>query len=95
MKASFTAADRSRIEKAIREKYAKAARSLDGLFRYPTGRAGLESLRYDPLVMSQLPQRVLASYCGAGKPSRWELSAPDLLGASQGTHEPQDGVAAG
>ena len=68
MNAGFTAADRSRIEKVIREKYAKAARSPDGLFRYPTGRAGLESLRYDPIVMSQLPERVLASYCGVGNP---------------------------
>ena len=52
----------------MREKYAKAARSLEGLFRYPTGRAGLEGLRYEPTLMSQLPERVLASYCGVGNP---------------------------
>ena len=68
MKASLTAADRSRIEKVIREKYAKAARSLEGLFRYPTGRAGLDGLRYDPTVTNRLPEPVLASYCGVGNP---------------------------
>jgi SAM-dependent methyltransferase len=68
MKTSFTAADRSGIEKVIREKYAKAARSLEGLFRYPTGRAGLEGLRYDPSVTNRLPEPVLASYCGVGNP---------------------------
>jgi arsenite methyltransferase len=68
MKASLTAADRSRIEKVIREKYAKAAHSLAGLFRYPTGRAGLEGLRYDPGMISALPEPALASYCGVGNP---------------------------
>jgi arsenite methyltransferase len=68
MKAGLTAADRSRIGKAVREKYAKAARGLEGLFRYPTGRAGLESLGYDPAVISALPEPGLASYCGVGNP---------------------------
>jgi len=68
MKANFTTADRSRIEKLIREKYEKAARSLEGLFRYPTGRAGLESLRYDPAMISALPEPAVASYCGVGNP---------------------------
>jgi SAM-dependent methyltransferase len=68
MKASFTPVDRRRIEKVIREKYAKAARSLEGLFRYPTGRAGLEGLGYEPNLMNQLPEHVLASYCGVGNP---------------------------
>ena len=68
MKARFTAADRSRIEKVIREKYAKAARSPEGLFRYPTGRAGLEALRYDPAMIRALSEAAVASYCGVGNP---------------------------
>ena len=40
MQAGLTAIDMRRIEKVIREKYAKAARSPEGLFPYPTGRAG-------------------------------------------------------
>ena len=31
--------DKSRIEAGIRRKYVKVARSPDGLFKYPTGRA--------------------------------------------------------
>jgi len=68
MKARFTAADRSRIEKVIREKYAKAARSPEGLFRYPTGRAGLEALTYDPAMIRALSEAAVASYCGVGNP---------------------------
>ena len=68
MQATFTANDRTRIERVIRGKYAKAARSPEGLFRYPTGRAGMESLRYDPATISALPEPAVASYCGVGNP---------------------------
>jgi SAM-dependent methyltransferase len=68
MKTSFAAADRSRIEKVIREKYATAARSPEGLFRYPTGRAGLDALTYDHEMIQRVPDSVLASYCGVGNP---------------------------
>jgi SAM-dependent methyltransferase len=68
MKASFAAADRSRIEKVIREKYAEAARSPEGLFHYPVGRAGLEALTYDHEMIQRVPDSVLASYCGVGNP---------------------------
>lgn len=68
MKASFTAVDRSRIEKVIREKYAKAARSPEGLFHYPVGRAGLEALTYEHEMIRRVPDSVLASYCGVGNP---------------------------
>jgi SAM-dependent methyltransferase len=68
MKASFTAVDRSGIKKVIREKYAKAARNPEGLFRYPTGRAGLEALRYDPAMIRALSEAAVASYCGVGNP---------------------------
>jgi hypothetical protein len=40
----LTPQDKERIEASIREKYLKAAASPEGLFRYPTGRAGLEAL---------------------------------------------------
>ncbi len=42
--------------------------SPDGLFTYPTGRAGLEALRYDPKTIQSFPETVLASYCGVGNP---------------------------
>ena len=68
MKASFTAVDRSGIKKVIRDKYAKAARNPEGLFRYPTGRAGLEALTYDPAMIRALSEAAVASYCGVGNP---------------------------
>jgi SAM-dependent methyltransferase len=68
MKASLTAVERGRVEKVIREKYAKAARSPEGLFPYPTGRGGLEGLGYDPALMKRLPERVVGSFCGVGNP---------------------------
>lgn len=68
MEATFSQNERARIYQEIRRKYARAARSLDGLFQYPTGRSGLEGLGYDPVVMNRLPERVVASYCGVGNP---------------------------
>jgi SAM-dependent methyltransferase len=64
----FTSAERARIEEAIKAKYAKVATSPEGKFRYPTGREGLEALRYDPQVIKLLPESVAASYCGVGNP---------------------------
>jgi arsenite methyltransferase len=60
--------DSKRIEESIRQKYARVSESPDGLFTYPTGRAGLEALRYDPKIIQSLPETFLASYCGVGNP---------------------------
>jgi arsenite methyltransferase len=68
METTFSRDERGRIYEEIRRKYARAARSLDGLFRYPTGRAGLDDLGYDPALMKRLPEQVVASYCGVGNP---------------------------
>jgi arsenite methyltransferase len=68
MDAELTRQDQQRIEESIREKYIKVAGSPEGLFRYPTGRAGLEALGYDPIILRALPAPVAASYCGVGNP---------------------------
>jgi len=68
MKNGFTDEDRKKIGEGIRQRYAKAALSPEGHFRYPTGKAGLESLGYDRSVLKILPDEVLASYCGVGQP---------------------------
>jgi hypothetical protein len=68
METTFSRDERARIYQEIRRKYTRAAQSLDDLFQYPTGRAGLEGLGYDPAVMNRLPERVVASYCGVGNP---------------------------
>lgn len=56
------------IRKAIRDKYAKASGSASGLFRYPTGRAGAETLGYDPFIVRDAPAAMLECFCGVGNP---------------------------
>ena len=68
MENELTSRDKKRIEESIRGKYAKVARSPEGLFRYPTGRAGLEVLNYDPEITNTLPETVMSFYCGVGNP---------------------------
>ena len=60
--------DKQKIETGIREKYAKVAGGPQGLFKYPTGKAGLEALGYDPEILKSLPESVLDSFCGVGNP---------------------------
>ena len=60
--------DLKQIHAGIRAKYAKVAVSLEGQFTYPTGRAGLEQLRYDAAIVEDLPEAVAGSFCGVGNP---------------------------
>jgi arsenite methyltransferase len=64
----LTLEDRQRIEENIRQKYLQAAANPEGLFPYPTGRAGLEALGYAADMIRDLPEAVAASYCGVGNP---------------------------
>lgn len=68
MNTDFTTEDRKKIEEGIRGKYAKVAVNPQGLFSYPTGRAGLEALKYDPDILRSLPETALDSFCGEGNP---------------------------
>jgi arsenite methyltransferase len=68
MKMDFSTEDRKRIDDGIRQKYAKVAITPEGLFQYPTGHAGLESLKYDQQILRSLPAPVLESFCGVGNP---------------------------
>jgi SAM-dependent methyltransferase len=68
MELKLTTKDKKRIEKSIRQKYTKVAAKPDGLFKYPTGLAGLTALNYDSELMGALPEPVAASYCGVGNP---------------------------
>ena len=68
MENELTAQDKQRIEASIRGKYLKVAASPEGLFRYPTGRAGLEALDYAMDMVGDLPEPVAAAYCGVGNP---------------------------
>jgi len=64
----ITQDDLKKIEEGIRNKYSKVAENPEGLFAYPTGRAGMEALKYDPKLISAVPQAVISSYCGVGNP---------------------------
>ena len=68
MEPQISQKDKDRIDAGIRDKYTKVANSPEGLFKYPTGRAGLETLRYNPALIQSLPESVASSYCGVGNP---------------------------
>ncbi|MBU0732969.1 MAG: methyltransferase type 11, partial [Proteobacteria bacterium] len=68
MEIKLTADDRRRIEESIHQKYAKVASNPEGHFRYPTGRAALEALAYDPETIQTLAENMVSSYCGVGNP---------------------------
>ncbi len=68
MEIGITQEDLAQIQAGIRNKYTGVADSPEGRFRYPTGRMGLEALKYDAAVIAALPDEVAASYCGVGNP---------------------------
>ena len=68
MEPPLTDEEKQTIEKGIRQKYAKVSVSPEGLFKYPTGRAALKTLHYDPQIIQTLPEEALDSYCGVGNP---------------------------
>jgi arsenite methyltransferase len=68
MELPLTPADKDRIETGIREKYGQVAAGPQGLFKYPTGKAGLEALGYDPKILKTFPDSILESFCGVGNP---------------------------
>lgn len=68
METEFSPQEKDKICKEIRKKYKQVAKNPEGLFKYPTGKAGLEALQYDPEVIKALPETVIASFCGVGNP---------------------------
>lgn len=68
METKLSSEDRKCIAESIRQKYAGVSENPEGLFTYPTGQAGVKALKYDPKIIQNLPETVLASYCGVGNP---------------------------
>jgi SAM-dependent methyltransferase len=68
METEFSSKEKDKIYKGIRKRYKQVAKKPDGLFKYPTGKAGLEALQYDAEIILALPETVVASYCGVGNP---------------------------
>lgn len=68
MNADLTIQDRLKIQESIRTKYRKVAENPEGLFNYPTGRAGMKALEYAPEILQALSEDAVDSYCGVGDP---------------------------
>ena len=68
MQTSYSHQEKEKIRREIRKKYAKVAENPESLFRYPTGKPGLEALHYDADILAKLPGTVTASFCGVGNP---------------------------
>lgn len=68
MEVDLTIQEKQKIEETLREKYGKVAVSPEGQFKYPTGLAGLRALNYNPEILQDLPETVVATYCGVGNP---------------------------
>lgn len=68
MEAEFTDKERKKIFRGIKKKYSKVAKKPEGLFKYPTGRAGLEGLGYNDSLLQSLPEKAVSSFCGVGNP---------------------------
>lgn len=63
-----TALDVSAIQEAIKQRYTQVAGSAHGQFAYPTGEAGARQLGYDMSRLGDVPDDVLAAFCGVGNP---------------------------
>ena len=57
-----------KIKESICQKYSQVSINPEGQFQYPTGRKGLETLRYDRTLIDKLPNVVASAYCGVGNP---------------------------
>jgi SAM-dependent methyltransferase len=77
MEMSFSGPERQQILEGIRGKYRQVASSPRGLFRFPTGRTGLEALGYDLTLTRVLPKEVAEFYCGVGNPFSMGPPLPD------------------
>jgi len=56
------------IREGICQKYSQVSINPEGQFQYPTGRKGLETLRYARTLIDILPEVVASAYCGVGNP---------------------------
>ncbi|MDH5508805.1 MAG: methyltransferase domain-containing protein [Nitrospinota bacterium] len=78
VRTQFTPQDIGKINRSVLSRYAKVAGGAwRKLFRYPTGKDGMDGLGYDKALTSALPGDVAATYCGV---SHLFASAPVPLG---------------
>lgn len=65
---SFTSEEKEKIAMAVHRRYSQTAKNPAGHFKYPTGKAGLEGLKYDKDMLKRIPQEVQETFCGVGNP---------------------------
>lgn len=69
MSAEMTEAEIRQVRAGIQEKYAKVAAEGAGCcFKYPTGKEGMLLQGYPMDIVNDLPDEVLAAFCGVGNP---------------------------
>jgi arsenite methyltransferase len=69
MKPEFTDAELHQIRTGIQEKYAKvAAQGAGCCFKYPSSREGMVQQGYAMDIVNDLPEDILADFCGVGNP---------------------------
>lgn len=66
--------DHEAIKQAVMDKYVVASCSVEGLFRYPIGKAGAVGLDYEPTHIQGAPKTMIERFCGVGNP--FSLGAP-------------------
>ncbi len=64
----FTPEQRRQIAESLAARYAAVAEGRPGMFRYPTGLAGLQAQHYPAQVLEALPDSVQRAFCGVGNP---------------------------
>ncbi len=60
--------EQTKIQAAIRNKYADISKSAINKFAYPTGIEGARVLGYDASLFSLIPVEMMESFCGVGNP---------------------------
>ncbi len=65
---AFTTDETAQILSAVRKKYSQVSASAKGYFKYPVGKEGARVLGYDNRLFEDMPEELLASFCGVGNP---------------------------
>jgi arsenite methyltransferase len=60
--------DITRIQDAVRSKYAEVSNTAVGKFNYPTGRDGAILQGYDITIIQSMSDDLIESFCGVGNP---------------------------
>ncbi len=56
------------IQNAIRKKYVEVSGTAANKFNYPTGRDGAALQGYDLMILGNMPDELIESFCGVGNP---------------------------